>query len=100
MLHLMAFFLIFFSLCQLDTCKCVVLFFMYICKCSLMPFMFVLIVCKDTLLCGGNKEYLTSDIVFLLSIFETSVYNLHVCVLIYILLFHSVCITYKSISIK
>ena len=33
-----------FSLCQLDTCKCVVLFFMYICKCSLMPFLYVLIV--------------------------------------------------------
>ena len=33
-----------FSLCQLDTCKCVVLFFMYICKCSLMPFMYVLFV--------------------------------------------------------
>ena len=33
-----------FSLCQLDICKCVVLFFMYICKCSLMPFMYVLIV--------------------------------------------------------
>ena len=25
-----------FPLCQLDTCKCVLLFFMYICKCSLM----------------------------------------------------------------
>ena len=37
-------FLIFFSLCQLDTCKCVVLFFMYICKCFLMPFMYVLFV--------------------------------------------------------
>ena len=35
---------IFFSLCQLDTCKCVVLFFMYICKCSLMPYMYVLFV--------------------------------------------------------
>ena len=44
MLHLMAFFLMFFSLCQLDTCKCVVLFSMYICKCSLMPFMHVLFV--------------------------------------------------------
>ena len=33
-----------FSLCQLDTCKCVVLFFMYICKCSLMPFLYVLFV--------------------------------------------------------
>ena len=45
MLHLMAFFLIFLlSFCQLDTCKCVVLFFMYICKCFLMPFMYVLFV--------------------------------------------------------
>ena len=44
MLHLMAFFSFFFSLCQLDTCKRVVLFFMYICKCSLMPFMYVLFV--------------------------------------------------------
>ena len=33
-----------FSLCQLDTCKCVVLFFMYICKCSIMPFLYVLFV--------------------------------------------------------
>ena len=33
-----------FSLCQLDTCKCVVLFFMYICKCSIMPFLYVLLV--------------------------------------------------------
>ena len=45
MLHLMVFFFIFlFSFCQLDTCKCVVLFFMYICKCFLMPFMYVLFV--------------------------------------------------------
>ena len=45
MLHLMAIFLIFlFSFCQLDICKCVVLFFMYICKCFLMPFMYVLFV--------------------------------------------------------
>ena len=29
---------------QLDTCKCVVLLFMYMYKCSLMPFMYVLIV--------------------------------------------------------
>ena len=33
-----------FSLCQLDTCKCVVSFFMYICNCSLMPFLYVLFV--------------------------------------------------------
>ena len=33
-----------FSFCQLDTCKCAVLFFMYICKCFLMPFMYVLFV--------------------------------------------------------
>ena len=64
MLHLMAFFLIFFSLCQLDTCKCVVLFFMYICKCFLMPFMYVLFV-KNTLLFGGNKEYLSIYIFYL-----------------------------------
>ena len=67
MLHLMAFFFFFcqflsfffffffsvnwilvnvliFFFCQLDTCKCVVLFFMYICKCFLMPFMYVLFV--------------------------------------------------------
>ena len=33
-----------FSFCQLDTYKCVVLLFMYICKCSFMPFLYVLIV--------------------------------------------------------
>ena len=40
MLHLMAIL----SPCQLDTCKCVVLFFMYICKCFFMPFLYVLFV--------------------------------------------------------
>ena len=48
----------FFSLCQLDTCIYVVLFFHVHIFVNVLSCFHVCIDCKNTLLCGGNKEYL------------------------------------------
>ena len=58
---------------------------------------YLVLICKQLNIGFCRYMLCTSDVVFLSSIFETAVYKLHVCVLIFILLFQSVFIIYKFI---